>query len=345
MNHQSFRLKSVLIALLIFGVTSCSGSESQNKSSDSGPQRVLDSTDSDNSEVPTEETTAPETTTPTTVAPISLPPSPEEDLALFGFYNSYSATSQVSSNPCGQFAIGLDNVRPHFLEYTSGGWVERPKEMTLETDFPPDAVKGLDLNSDGVLEFAVFYNSEKLRDSDAFGMIFYQEDCVWAWAKISYELGGDPKQALNLAYDETKNELYGYNVPDMAGYLVKHTIRYLPQSKGFIYEPIQYEAPPYACVSAFSSFQRINSPDLLQSFNNRAILKTLQSCREGHWIMEAKRFKSEYEDMSDAYYYGERFVILKNESASDILDFLCNYVDYQGRYPFRTTSPVAIACD
>ena len=85
MNHQSFRLKSVLIALLIFGVTSCSGSESQNKSSDSGPQRVLDSTDSDNSEVPTEETTAPETTTPTTVAPISLPPSPEEDLAFGDF--------------------------------------------------------------------------------------------------------------------------------------------------------------------------------------------------------------------------------------------------------------------
>jgi hypothetical protein len=251
----------------------------------------------------------------------------------------------VSSNPCGQFAIALDNVQPHFLEYTSGGWVERSKVMTIETDFPPDAVRSLDLTGDGVLEFAVFYNSGKLRDSDAFGMIFYQEDCVWAWATISYELEWNPKQALNLAYDETKNELYGYNVPDTAGYLVKHTIRYLPQSKGFIYEPIQYEAPPYACVSAFSSFQRVNSPDLFQSFNNRAILKTLQLCRKGDWILEAKRFKSEYEDISDAYYYGERFVILKNESASDILDFLCNYVDYRGFYLFRTTSPVAIACD
>ena len=178
MNHQSFRLKSVLIALLLLGVTSCSSSDSGNKSSDSGPQRVLDSTDPDNSEAPTEETTAPETTTSTTIPLLPISTNPEEALAIFGFFNSYSVTSQVSSSSCGQFAIGLDNIRPHFLEYTSGGWVERSKEMILETDFPPDAVKSLDLTSDGVLEFAVFYNSEKLRDSDAFGMIFYQEDCA-----------------------------------------------------------------------------------------------------------------------------------------------------------------------
>ena len=343
MKQFQFLLK-LGVALLLPVIVSCSGSGNEDKSSETEPKRVLELPDSEVTDPPIEDTVPLVTTTTSTLSPLPVAASPEEALATYGFFNSYSMTSQVSTSSCGQFAIGIDNFQPHFLEYTSGGWVERSKEMTIETDFPPDGVKSLDLTGDGVLEYGIFFNSEKLRDSEAFGMIFYQENCIWNWANISYELGGNPRQALNLAYDENKNELYGYNVPDSAGYLVKHTIRYLPQSKGFIYEPILYDPPPYACIEAFSNFQRVNNPDLLTSFNNRAILRTLQSCRQGDWILEAKRCKSDYEDISDAFYYGERFVILKSESASDILDFLCNYVDSRGSYPFRTTNPIATAC-
>lgn len=345
LHHKTTKSLGVLAVLLVGLLVSCTiGVKDSQGVTSTEPTPVSDQP-SEETSAPLDGETTPNSQSTSTSIPVSLGAgNPEEALATYGFFKKYTMTSQVSKSSCGVFAVGIDSIQPHFLEYISGEWVDHSELMFVNTDFPPYRVKSLDLNADSILEFAIFYNEEKLEDTNSFGMIFFQNGCSWQWATIDYELGGNPNQAINLDYDETKNQLYGYNVPDLAGYLVKHTIRYLPQSKSFIYEPIAYEPPPIECLNAFYDLERSDDPNTIVSFGNSSVLRTLQSCQYGDWILEAKRHFSTYDNISDAYYNDYSFVLLKNESASQILNSLCDYVDGRGNYPFRTTNPVAIAC-
>ena len=341
-NSAALIARKILVgSLLVLTVSCSSGGSGEGK-----PDRILDNPEPDSDSADVEETEPPSSTTSTTtMAPFAAPTSPAEALGVWSFFNGGLATSEISQGTCGTFAVALDPAQPHFLEFSSNQWLERPKEMPVLHNFQPDRVLSLDLNFDGVLEFVIFFNSEERNDQKPFGSVFYEEDCDWKWADIYQEVTGTSNQALNLDYDGSTGELFGYNVEDSAGYFVKHVLRYAPASHEFLYEPIVYEAPPVACVSSFASMYRYDSPDVIQSFNNSSVLRTLQNCREGDWIMEAKKRRSEYETFGDADYYEGNVILLKKENAKDILGTLCNYVNPSGYYIFRKISPVSIACE
>jgi hypothetical protein len=343
--RRIFRIKAGAVLLVALSVIAgCGGTESSSKD----PERVLDEPDggddSSDQDATDEETDNPEDTT-TTSAPFASPADPREALGLYSFFNGGIPISEVSVSQCGQFAVAYDAITPRFLEFSSNQWVERSKLMPVLHNYAPDRVLSLDLNLDGALEFVFFFNSAERNEEKPFGSIFYQVDCEWKWGEIYQAMTGTSTRATNLDFDGSKNELFGYNVEDTAGYFVKHVLRYAPASRAFVYEPIVYDPPPVACVSAFASMYRSDNPDVIVSFYNNSVIRTLQNCREGDWIMEAKKRRSEYETFGDADYYEGNVILLQDENAKDIVETLCAYVNPSGYYIFRKISPVSIACE
>ncbi len=334
---------SLVIGTLIV-LSGCGGSDS----SSNEPERVLDDPDGGQEaredDTSDDESDASESTT-TSVAQFTAPADPQESLGLYSYFNGGIPVSEISSSQCGQFAVAYDAITPRFLEFSTDQWLERSKLMPVLHNYAPDRVLSLDLNLDGALEFVFFFNSEERNDEKPFGSVFYQVDCEWKWGEIYHAMSGTTTRATNLDYDGSKNELFGYNVEDTAGYFVKHVLRYAPSSRAFVYEPIVYEAPPVACVSAFASMYRTDDPDAIVSFYNNSVIRTLQNCQEGDWIMEAKKRRSEYETFGDADYYEGSVILLRDENAKDIVETLCNYVNPSGYFIFQKISPVSIACE
>lgn len=343
-SPKTVKVLSALLVGIAVVMTGCSGSGS----TDQAPERVLD--EPEGVEQPpgediTEDDSDGESITTTSVAQFAAPTDPRESLDLYSYFNGGIPVSEISSSQCGQFSVAYDSITPRFLEFSSNQWIERSKLMPVLHNYAPDRVLSLDLNFDGALEFVFFFNSKERNDEKPFGSVFYQVDCEWKWGEIYHALSGTTTRATNLDYDGSKNELFGYNVEDTAGYFVKHVLQYAPASRAFVYEPIVYDAPPVACVSSFASMYRSDNPDVIISFSNNSVIRTLQNCREGDWIMEAKKRRSEYETFGDAVYYEGNVILLRDENAKDIVETLCSYVNPNGYYGFRKISPVSIACE
>lgn len=255
------------------------------------------------------------------------------------------------------FGLLVLGTQIELYQWDGAAWSDRSELLGPDSEMVPSHVKSHDFDGDGYLDLFVQYRDPN--DGSLLGSLFFQRECDWGWATFIDTLDVWSSEVVSGLYWSSARGGLEATTENWDGYRTYLTVSFDEERGVFRFVDVPFNPPPKQCVDSLAWLRRENSSDFITSWTGRAVRATggglfnagayysLDSCRREDWIIEAERRRSEYDNHTDAQYYGESYVLLSNESAEEVLRELCSVRSSgsSGNHYIFNSGGDAIACD